>query len=125
MSEAANYALLLEKLNNIDQKTDRIEQGVERSDRTLRGHNGDGGLVAKVDKIDGTVERIDDDLVQCKKDVGTIQTTLHGDGEDKIGIVGEQVIIRRLNKWLIGIGTSIFLTTIGMLIKIWFFSPAP
>lgn len=103
----SEYAVLLEKLNNIDDKTDRIEKCVEQNDRTLRGHNGDGGMVGKVDKIETAVSRMNGDMIQCKKDIKNHQITLHGDGEDKIGIVGEQAIIRRLNKWLIGIATGV------------------
>jgi len=101
------YAVLLEKLNNIDNKTDRIEEGVKQNDRTLRGHNSDGGMVAKVDLIESAVSRIDGDIIQCKTDILNNKTTLHGDGEDKIGVVGEQQVIKRLNKWLIGIATGV------------------
>lgn len=105
MSE--NYALLLEKITNIDEKTNRIERGVQQSDRTLRGTNGDGGLVGKVDSITISVKRIDEELVKAKKGIEKNRVTLHGDGQDKIGIVGEQQVIKRLNRWLIGIATGV------------------
>jgi hypothetical protein len=55
---------------------------------------------------------------ECATKFELIHTTLHGKGKE-VGIVAEQTFIRRINKWLIGIATSILVGVVMVGIKLW------
>jgi hypothetical protein len=111
-----NDELILEKLGNIDRKVDGVDTKIDKVDgtvqenyRALRGSNGDAGIVASVDKIEDKLEDMKQDKIDTDKKYEKIKNVLHGEGKDDAGIVGEQLQIRKVQKWTIGLGTAIII----------------
>ena len=117
------FGVIIEKLDSLTEKVDQTRKMAEQNNRSLRGYNSTPGMVADVKDCKDKIAEIVKNREVCIINFSEISKTLHGEGSEKIGIVGEQVIIRRLNKWLIGIATTVLISTIVTLVKLWFFTP--
>ena len=114
-----NNELVLEKLNNIDKKVDNINITVRENYRALRGSNGDAGMVADMEIVKDKIEKIENNHIVkagCTKKFDEIGEVLHGKGKDDSGVVGEQLQIRKFQKWTIGVGTAVLIAIIIQII---------
>ena len=100
-------SLILEKLTNIDSKVDRVDGTTQENYRALRGHNGDAGLVASMEILKKSFEKKEKKDAEVDGKIEKLKTELHGEGKDDGGIVGEQIQIRKVQKWIMGLGTII------------------
>lgn len=78
------------KLDLILQQQNEMKEIVERSDRALRGSNGDPGLTSHVQTLQAN-------HAICSKAQADMVVLLHGNPRDKTdtGMVGEQTILKR------------------------------
>jgi len=109
-------------MDHLKIQLDRIEALAVSSDRALRGHNGDAGLVANVEKVTSG-------WADCHRAVEEMKQLLHGDPKDAdaVSMVMEQ---RNIRTWVAEVKKSIknirwwvFVTVAGMFVEI-IFGPA-
>ena len=114
----AEMDLVIEKLNNIEKTGDKTLKLAEGNDRALRGYNNHTGLVGKVDKMADDVQGIPAQKEAMNGKFLVIHETLHGKGHESIGVIGEQVLMKRIAKWILGASTGLIVSTIALLIKL-------
>lgn len=101
--------LIIEKLTNMSSKMDKVDETTQENYRALRGSNGDAGIVASMQIVQEKVDCIKPNKADTDEKIESMRIELHGDGKDDSGIVGEQLQIRKVQKWTVGLGTAIII----------------